>query len=289
MLFDSPHGVPVVLVSVFALLFAAEYLHPLRPATRSLVHRVPVNLLFSALAFLVGVEIVRPVGLNLAALASGSGAGLTSWLHFSPTARFCIGFLLMDFTFYWWHRANHSLPLLWRFHAVHHVDPDLDVTTAFRFHLGEILYSAGFRAAQVGLLGVTPTIYLTYETFFTLETMFHHSNIRLPIRLERILNQVIVTPRMHGIHHFGVQNATNSNYSVIFRWWDALHRTLRLNVLHERIVIGIPGYRDPSDNRLWDLLSQPFCRQKNYWRLPDGTPAAREPEETGVPPTTLLE
>ena len=139
----------------------------------------------------------------------------------------------MDLTFYYWHRLNHTRPLLWRFHNVHHADPDMDVTTSFRFHWGEVLYSTVFRLLQVGLIGVSPLTYLVYEVVFNGATMFHHSNLRLPVAWERRLNRVFVTPRMHGVHHSAVGPETNSNYSVIFSWWDRLNRSLRLNVAPE--------------------------------------------------------
>jgi len=126
------------------------------------------------------------------------------------------GFLLMDLSFYCWHRLNHTMPLLWRLHNAHHTDPDLDVSTSFRFHAGEILLSTGFRALQVVVIGVAPALYVTYDLVLQSATMFHHSNLRLPIRLERLMNLAVVTPRMHGIHHSTVRAETDSDYSVIF-------------------------------------------------------------------------
>ncbi|HZE21747.1 MAG TPA: sterol desaturase family protein, partial [Desulfobaccales bacterium] len=185
------------------------------------------------------------------------------------------GILLMDLTFYYWHRFNHTWPLLWRFHNVHHVDPDLDVTTSFRFHFGEVLYSAVFRLLQVGVLGVVPLTYVLYELLFNCATMFHHSNLHLPVHWERRLNRVLVTPRMHGVHHSVVVRETNSNYSVIFSWWDRLHRSLRLNVRQTDIVIGVPGYLRPDDNRVLPLLALPFRRQRPYWSWPSGKASVR--------------
>jgi sterol desaturase/sphingolipid hydroxylase (fatty acid hydroxylase superfamily) len=115
---------------------------------------------------------------------------------------------------------------------------------------------------------------------FQCATLFHHSNVRLPIRLERALNKVIVTPRMHGIHHSIVKDETNSNYSVIFRWWDVLHGTLRLNIKQADIIIGVPAYMDRQDNNLFNLLMMPFRKQRDYWRQTDGkTPKRRLPAE----------
>jgi sterol desaturase/sphingolipid hydroxylase (fatty acid hydroxylase superfamily) len=121
------------------------------------------------------------------------------------------------------------------------------------------------------VIGVAPFTYVIYETVFTIETMFHHSNVRLPLGFERWLNKIVVTPRMHGVHHSAVRGETNPNYNVIFSWWDRLHRTLVLNVPQLSIRIGVPGYQNPQDNRFWNLLRLPFIRQKEYWRFPDGT------------------
>jgi hypothetical protein len=111
---------------------------------------------------------------------------------------------------------------------------------------------------------------VVYELVFQANTLFHHSNVRLPIRIERLLNLVLVTPRMHGIHHSQVRDETNSNYSVVFSWWDRLHRTMGLNVPQSDIVIGVPGYSNPADNTLWNDLVLPFRPQRDYWRRPDG-------------------
>jgi sterol desaturase/sphingolipid hydroxylase (fatty acid hydroxylase superfamily) len=190
-------------------------------------------------------------------------------------------FLLLDLAFYYWHRLNHEWPALWRLHNVHHCDPDLGVSTSFRFHFGEVALSTVFRVVQVTVIGASFPTFAVYEVAFQLNTLFHHSNVRLPIRLERWLNRVLVTPRMHGIHHSQVQEETNSNYSVVLPWWDRLHRTLRLNVPQSRIVIGVPGYAAPADNRLWNLLAMPFRKQREYWLRPDGEKVRRKPEDLG--------
>ncbi|MFW6170235.1 MAG: sterol desaturase family protein [Planctomycetota bacterium] len=148
------------------------------------------------------------------------------------------GILLLDLSFYWWHRLNHAWPLLWRFHNAHHIDPDLDSTTPFRFHAGEIAYSSVFHAVQIGLIGPSALAIAVYELLFPSGTVFHHSNVRLPLGLERALSLVFVTFRMHGVHRSVIRDETNSNYSVLFRWWDPLHRSLRLNVPRTKSVSG---------------------------------------------------
>ena len=104
-------------------------------------------------------------------------------------------------------------------------------------------------------------------------TLSHHSNIKLPIRLERILNLVLVTPRMHGIHHSQRRAQANSNYGIVFPWWDRLHRTLRLNVPQRDLKIGVPAYALSEDNRFNALLTAPFRQQRDYWNPPGGDDA----------------
>lgn len=270
----------LILPTVFVLLLVVEQVVPLRQRTRPLFRRFLNNLVLTVAVFLVGSLLVRNAGRVTSEWATERGFGLV-WLV--PLPQWCgvtIGILVMDLTFYYWHRANHRIRVLWRFHNVHHIDPDLDVSTSFRFHFGEITYSVVFRVLQMLLIGADPLTYVIYETAFNAETMFHHSNIRLPVKMERWLNKVIVTPRMHGIHHSAVGRETNSNYSVLFPWWDRLNRTLVLNVPQASIRIGVPGYLEEHDNRLWNLLIMPFVKQKRYWCFADGSPAKSNQDKT---------
>jgi sterol desaturase/sphingolipid hydroxylase (fatty acid hydroxylase superfamily) len=124
---------------------------------------------------------------------------------------------------------------------------------------------------------------------FKAETLFHHSNLRLPIRFERLLNKMLVTPRMHGIHHSQVQRENNSNFGVVFPWWDRAHRTLGLNIAQAEIAIGIAGYSQPDDNELRNALLMPFRKQRDYWRRPDGTAVERPALASRQPSSYLAE
>jgi sterol desaturase/sphingolipid hydroxylase (fatty acid hydroxylase superfamily) len=177
----------------------------------------------------------------------------------------------MDLAFYYWHLANHKVPIFWRFHNVHHIDPDLDVSTSFRFHFGEIALSTIFRIIQISTIGITPVAFIIYEVCFTANTIFQHSNIKLPISFERLLNKIIVTPRMHAIHHSQFRTETDSNYSTVFSLWDRLHKSIRLNIPHKDIVIGVPGYTKPGDNNLGYVFLLPFKKQRDYWKNPYGS------------------
>jgi sterol desaturase/sphingolipid hydroxylase (fatty acid hydroxylase superfamily) len=270
-------------------LFALERVIPLRRAARPLVGRLFVNLAVSGLAFGAALAFVRPAVQGVFGWTEGQPFGLLHLVALPAALELAAAFLLMDLTFYYWHRLNHRVPFLWRFHNVHHFDPDLDVSTAFRFHFGEIALSGGLRVVQVALIGLSGWVYAAYELVFQANTLFHHSNVRLPIRVERILNRFLVTPRMHGIHHSQVERETNSNYSVIFPWWDRLHRTLGLNVPQSAIAIGVPGYSGPDDNRLWSLIASPFRKQRDHWRKLDGSPVDRDPAIKDRDPHRLAE
>jgi sterol desaturase/sphingolipid hydroxylase (fatty acid hydroxylase superfamily) len=282
---------PLTLVGAAAaaalLLFLAERRWPLRRPRAALLARLAVNLLVAGIALAVAAATVRPLVLRALSLTADRPLGLFRWLGLPPPFEWVLAFLLLDASFYWWHRANHRIPLLWRFHNVHHFDPGLDVSTALRFHFVEIALSAGFRVAQVTILGLGAGVYWAYELCFQANTLFHHSNLRLPIGLERALNRVMVTPRMHGIHHSQVEAEAMSNYGVLLPWWDRIHRTLRLNVPQQAIEIGVPGYARPEDNGPGKLLAAPFLPQRDYWRRPDGS-AVERPRGAG-PATDLAE
>ena len=251
--------------TLYLAFFVVERAWPLRRRKAPLPWRLLVNITITVLAFAAAAMVVKPVSDWSLEWTGMTGFGLMASLGLPAAIEFALTFLLLDLSFYYWHLANHRVRWLWRIHVVHHVDPDLDVSTAFRFHFAEVALSAGFRLLQITLLGPALGTYAIYEAAFQACTLFHHSNIRLPQRAERGINAAIVTPRMHGIHHSQVSEETNSNFGIVFTWWDRLHRTLRLDVPQETVVIGIPGYSRPEDNRTIRLLSLPFLRQRDYW------------------------
>src|SRR5207244_11343655 len=149
---------------------------------------------------------------------------LRDWL------KLVLSLLLLDYTLYLWHVVTHKVPVLWRLHRVHHADLDLDASTALRFHCLEMTLSVPWRAAQVLAIGVAPLTLSIWQTATLLAILFHHSNVEIPLSIERWLCRFIVTPRMHGIHHSMLREQTNANWSTIFAFPDSLHRTRKLNV-----------------------------------------------------------
>jgi sterol desaturase/sphingolipid hydroxylase (fatty acid hydroxylase superfamily) len=181
------------------------------------------------------------------------------------------GVLLLDYTLYLWHVAAHKVPLLWRFHQPHHADLDMDASTALRFHFGEMLASVPWRAGQVVAIGAGPLALSLWQTLVLVEILFHHSNVELPARTERWLSWIVVTPRMHAVHHSVVPEETDSNWSNLLSVWDWLHGTLRRDVMEAEITCGVPPYRDPAVVTLPRVVVMPFAEPRDRFRLPDGT------------------
>jgi sterol desaturase/sphingolipid hydroxylase (fatty acid hydroxylase superfamily) len=240
------------------VLFVVERLRPLRVRREPGEARIARNLAIGLLAGATTAASEWPVVAPLQRLAARRRLGLIRWLRLPPGLRFVLGFLLLDYTLYLWHRLNHHLPFLWRFHAVHHTDLDLDSTTGLRFHFGELSLAAGFRAAQVLLLGVDRRTLRVWQQMLVVSVIFHHSNLELPIDFERRLVPFLVTPRMHGIHHSRRGEEMDSNYSSLLSCWDRLHQSLKLNVSQRSITIGAPGFSRPEDVTLAASLALPF-------------------------------
>jgi len=165
--------------------------------------------------------------------------------------------LLLDFLIYWWHRANHEVPLLWRFHEVHHLDRFLDTTTALRFHFGEVLLSALARAGVILLLGFPFASVVVFETLVLFAAVFHHANLRLPAGLERALSRVVITPSIRWVHHHAVRADTDSNYGTIFSFWDPVFGSRSPTRRRPDMAIGTEGRREEA---LPALLVHPFRR-----------------------------
>jgi len=266
-----------LLGGIFILLFLLQLRFPLRRQHFSALRRFVRNWALSIPGFAIVRLAMLPIPLTIAIWARDRHLGLLNWLQPPKWLAVVATYLLMDYAYWWWHWANHMVPVFWRFHNVHHTDLDLDVSTAARFHFGEMLFSVGFLSLAVSVFGIAPLMLIIFFITFEAATLFHHSNWRLPIRLERVLNLVVVTPRMHGIHHSIVQRETNSNWGTIFCWWDKCHRTLRRDIPQNALTVGVAAYREERELTLGKLFTLPFGRQRE-WRLPTGEAPDRVPQ-----------
>lgn len=235
-----------------------ERRRPLRASTDPGPRRIARNLLAGGLTAITVTVCERPLTQRLSQRMARRRAGGLQRLGLPRGVQTALALVLLDYTLYLWHILLHRVPWLWRFHLVHHIDRDLDASTALRFHFGEFLASIPWRLGQIALIGVTPRALALWQGMTAVEVVFHHANLRLPPALERALRLVIVTPRLHGVHHSIVHRERDSNFSSGLTLWDRLHGTLRADVPQAGIVIGVPPYHARRPATLGEALGLPF-------------------------------
>jgi sterol desaturase/sphingolipid hydroxylase (fatty acid hydroxylase superfamily) len=245
------------------LIYLLEKRRPLRAETESKPRRNARNLLVSAAALATVQLLEKPVADKMTALVRRENVGLLKIFRLPPAFETLLAVLLLDYTLYLWHVLTHKVPLLWRFHLVHHTDCDLDASTAIRFHFGEIALSVLWRAAQIVVIGVSPEALRIWQTLLLPAIIFHHSNIDLPVGLDRKLRLFLVTPQMHGVHHSVVRAETDSNWSSGLSFWDRLHGTYLDAQLANPVTIGVPAFRDDATAKLERLALMPFEEPKD--------------------------
>ena len=198
-----------------------------------------LNLALGALNLLVMAVGFSAAWLIVTQWTASHRFGLLPSLDLEPAGRAIVAVLLLDAWTYAWHRLNHRVPFLWRFHRLHHADCAMDVTTASRFHTGEIILSSILRLPVLALIGCRIEELALYEVLMFTVVQFHHANIGLPEWLDRRLRAVIVTPSLHKIHHSLIRAECDSNYSSLFSWWDRIFRTQKTTRDQRRIVFGV--------------------------------------------------
>lgn len=241
----------LAVLSALVLLLVLDRVIPVAKVIGGLA-RVGKNLSLAAINAVLSWAVVVPVSALAASYALG---WRPEWWGGAPGL--LLDILILDFWIYWWHRANHKLPFLWRFHEVHHLDEFLDASTALRFHFGEVLLSSLVRAGVVFLLGVPITSVIVFETLLALAAMFHHSNLRLPRRFERALSHAIVTPSIHWVHHHAIRRDTDSNYASFLSVWDRLFGSRSATIRTPEMPIGVQGL---GERGLARLVTRPFER-----------------------------
>lgn len=245
-------------VGFFLLLMLAESVAPFRGGAEARWRRTLINLFITGSNALLLTVLLG--GMLLAAYQACElhRTGLLHAMGVAPWWNVVGSVALLDGATYWWHRAYHQLPPMWRMHRVHHSDLDVDVTTSGRFHLTEMVLSACFRLGVIALWGASAAGVVIFEIVFGLFNQVEHANLRLPGRLDRGLRAVFVTPDMHRVHHSQIPEHTNSNYGTVFSCWDRLFGTYRVVEDQGALILGLPEYRTPVDVTMGKVLAMPF-------------------------------
>jgi sterol desaturase/sphingolipid hydroxylase (fatty acid hydroxylase superfamily) len=241
-------------LGAFALGLALERVAPhaaLRPAWRA-------NLGLWFLDALLMAAVCGACGWTVAAWAQSSDVGFLNELDAPLAAGVAATVVGLDLVSYAWHRANHEVGFLWRFHRVHHADADYHVSTALRFHPGELLLALPVRLGAIALLGAPPAAVVVFEVIFGIANVLEHGNFDLPQRVERTLGTVLVTPALHRRHHSIERSERDSNFGTILCLWDRLARTLRPSTSASVVRTGLPGRSAAGARSLTAMLLAPI-------------------------------
>ena len=255
--------------AVFAVMAGWEIAAPRQLQTIGRSRRWPGNIGIVILNTAI-VRILFPTSaVALASFASSHGWGLLNAWRVSQWLAVPFAVVVLDFAIYLQHVLFHAVPALWRLHRMHHADLEFDVTTGARFHPMEIALSLVIKLAVVAALGAPPVSVLIFEVLLNATAMFNHSNIRMPVGIDRVVRWLVVTPDMHRVHHSIVVRETNSNFGFNLPWWDRLFGTYRdqPSAGHDAMSIGIAQFRDPGEQRLDRMLTQPFREPDERYAL----------------------
>lgn len=250
---------PTVLASFGLVLFwGVETWWPSIAERKDRLRHAARNLSLGLMNATMTALIVSPLIVYVANWAESNKVGLLHVVNLPASMSFPLTILLLDGWMYLWHRANHRIPLLWRFHRVHHSDTALDVTSAIRFHTGEIIISSILRLMLIPLLGVSLWQILLYDALLLPVIQLHHSNVKFPERFDRWLRLLIASPTMHRVHHSRIQIETDSNYASIFSFWDRLGHSFQLRRDPENIHFGLEEHDKEEWQQIKGLLRTPF-------------------------------
>jgi len=261
---------------IFIIVATWEVLSPRRVLTTSKPARWLSNL---GIIFIdsLAVRFLLPIpAIALAVMAETNGWGLLNNMDLPIWLSITAGVLALDLIIYLQHVMFHSVPILWRLHMMHHADLDIDVTTGLRFHPIEILISMAIKFSAIVVIGPSPLTVILFEIILNATAMFNHSNIRLPLEIDKVLRLLVVTPDMHRVHHSVTIRETNSNFGFNFPWWDRLFGTYRPQPVagHEGMTIGLAQFRDAKKLTLPSLLALPFIGEPGSYAI---NKSGREP------------
>jgi sterol desaturase/sphingolipid hydroxylase (fatty acid hydroxylase superfamily) len=264
---------PYLCMAAFGGVFAAmaiwEFIGPRRKRKIGRGWRWPNNLGVVVVDTLLVRMLFPTTAVGVALLAAARGFGLLNTIPVLAWVAVIASVILLDFAIYLQHVLFHAVPVFWRLHRMHHADLEFDVTTGLRFHPIEILLSMVIKFAVVAALGAPAVAVLIFEVLLNATSMFNHSNVRIPLAIDRVLRWFVVTPDMHRVHHSVLSQETNSNFGFNLPWWDRLFGTYRAQPAagHDAMTIGIEQFRDPRELGLDRMLIQPFRGEAGRYPL----------------------
>ena len=243
---------------VIAILWMLEAVIPFLPNRREHFKHSARNVAIGAFNAIILAVLFAPFLFGLTTWTQNYKFGLLNLVNLPFWFSAILAILLQDSWMYFWHRINHRIPFLWRFHKVHHSDREMDASTAVRFHTGEILISAVLRLGLIAILGLTLRQILLYDLLMMPVILLHHSNINFPAKLDKFYRFLFASPQMHRIHHSPERRETDSNYGTIFSFWDRLGRSFRLRENTVKVKYGLKEYDGIETESLKVLALMPI-------------------------------
>ncbi len=248
----------IVIIAVLVIIFTLEGLSPHLQGRRLRIRHGLPHVLTAILNGLLTRFFLAGITMQVTGWAQAHSLGLVRMAELPGVTRMIVVFLLFDIWMYYWHMANHRLSFFWRFHRAHHSDIEMDTTTALRFHPGELLLSSFIRLPVLVLIGMSFGELMLFEVMLNISTLFHHSNLAVPEKGDRLIRILFATPNMHRVHHSVERDETNSNYTSLLSLWDRLAGTFRMRGDTRTIVFGLPSLREEKYQGLWGFLITPF-------------------------------
>lgn len=244
------------------LLSVWEWRIPERSLTTSKLKRWLNNIGLVITSTLLVRLITPAAAIGIAYLAQQNEWGWLHQAHYSLPTKIIVSVVVLDLVIYFQHLSFHELPLLWRFHRVHHSDRDCDVSTGLRFHPLEILLSIFVKMLAVFTLGAPVLAVIIFESILNFMSMFTHANVHFPRLLDKSLRLFIVTPNMHRIHHSALENETNSNFGFFIPWWDKIFGTYISEPEggQKGMKLGLDQFNSDRALSFFSLLSMPVKR-----------------------------
>lgn len=257
-MFDLANMQIVVAAIVLALLWMLEAVFPFLPNRQGKIKHSARNITIGAFNAVILAILFAPVLFRLTTWTESVNFGLLHLIDLPIWFSAILAILLQDAWMYVWHRANHRFPFLWRFHKVHHSDPEMDASTAVRFHTGEILISAVLRLGIIAVLGLSLWQVLLYDFLMMPIILLHHSNLNFPEKLDNFYRTLFASPAMHRIHHSPERVETDSNYGTIFSFWDRLAWSFRLRENTVEVKYGLREFSGNETESFSVLALMPF-------------------------------
>jgi sterol desaturase/sphingolipid hydroxylase (fatty acid hydroxylase superfamily) len=259
----------IAFAGVFAAMVVWELLAPRRSQRIGRGRRWPSNIGIVVLDTLL-IRLAFPLtAAGLAQVAEARGWGLFQFADLPWWVAIPLSVILLDLAIYLQHVLFHAVPALWRLHRMHHADQEIDVTTGVRFHPVEIVLSMAIKLGLIAAVGTPAVAVVIFEVLLNATSMFNHSNVLMPQWLDRVLRWIVVTPDMHRVHHSIVVRETNSNFGFNLPWWDRVFGTYQAQPAagHQAMTIGVEQFREPIEQRLDHMLTQPFRDDDGHYPL----------------------